>query len=86
MSDNPLSLVRAQTGVCRSESAIHFPEKHEAAVQISQDPKELLDLMMRATLGSTMTDRLQWDKEENRFRYGQDGGRPVCVERITAAS
>ena len=42
--------------------------------------------MVRATLGTVTTDALRWDRKTSRFVFGERGGRPLGVERVTAAS
>nr|XP_019007244.1 uncharacterized protein I203_00840 [Kwoniella mangroviensis CBS 8507]OCF70705.1 hypothetical protein I203_00840 [Kwoniella mangroviensis CBS 8507] len=50
------------------------------------DSKTLLELMMRSTLGTTITDHLKWNGRKARFIWADQGGRPIGVERVTAYS
>ncbi|KAK8864332.1 hypothetical protein IAR55_001579 [Kwoniella newhampshirensis] len=70
-----------------SEPPIHLPQLRKTSGPTPvQDSKALLDLMIRATLGTVTTDNLQWDNQKARFAWSQEGGRPLGIERITAAS
>ncbi|OCF36677.1 hypothetical protein I316_01273 [Kwoniella heveanensis BCC8398] len=51
-----------------------------------QDPEPLLQLMMRATLGTMTTEYLKWDKRKARYVWGTEGGRPTGLEGVTAIS
>ncbi|WVW83821.1 hypothetical protein I302_105842 [Kwoniella bestiolae CBS 10118] len=50
------------------------------------DPKTLLELMMRSTLGTTTTKHLKWNSRKARFVWSAEGGRPIGIERVTGNS
>jgi hypothetical protein len=37
-------------------------------------------------MGTVTTRSLRWASKEGRFVWGEEGGRPIGVERLTAAS
>ncbi|WWD17370.1 hypothetical protein CI109_101811 [Kwoniella shandongensis] len=69
-----------------SEPPIYLPKLGKTSSPTPvHDSKDLLELMIRATLGTVTTDSLKWDGRKSRFGWSQGGGRPLGVERVTAA-
>lgn len=62
---------------------MHLPKLRTPSAASPVDVKVLLDLMMRATLGTTLTDDLRWSRREQRFVYAETGARPKGIERST---
>ncbi|KAL1411299.1 hypothetical protein Q8F55_002250 [Vanrija albida] len=65
------------------EPPVHLPKLRTPSAASPVDVKVLLDLMMRATLGTTLTDDLRWSRREQRFVYAETGARPKGIERST---
>lgn len=50
-----------------------------------RDTREVLSLLMQATLGSTTTGGIVWDRKENKFRWSLAGGRMLGLQIKTAS-
>ena len=69
----------------RSETALNPLGLPEIPAPPSQDSATLLDLLMRATSGTTTTKSLRWNQNDNRFVRSEDDGRLLGVQRRTAS-
>ena len=69
----------------RSETPFNLLALPEIPAPASQDSVILLELMMRATSGTTTTISLRSNQKEIRFIQIEDGGRLLGVQRRTAS-
>ncbi|WVQ72409.1 hypothetical protein IAR50_001961 [Cryptococcus sp. DSM 104548] len=65
------------------EPPIHIPSLKSPLPPPVHDSIHLLDLMMRATLGTVTTDHLLWDGKRSKYRWKESGGRPIGLGRGT---
>ncbi|WVF71535.1 hypothetical protein IAT40_006343 [Kwoniella sp. CBS 6097] len=84
LSEKPVFLFEAL--LTANEPSIQLPKLRHTSPMPVQDPKTLLELMMHATLGTTTTEHLKWDKKQTRYLWGIEGGRPMGMEGVTAIS
>ncbi|ODN94309.1 hypothetical protein L198_05165 [Cryptococcus wingfieldii CBS 7118] len=65
------------------EPPIQLPSLKSPLPPPAHDSVHLLDLMMRATLGTVTTEHLLWDAKRSKYGWKESGGRPIGMERIT---
>lgn len=68
----------------RSEPPLSLPKLRTPVSDAPASAADLVELMMRVTLGTALTENLKWSRKEARFVYAETGPRPASVERGTA--
>ncbi|WVQ99347.1 hypothetical protein IAU59_006480 [Kwoniella sp. CBS 9459] len=84
LSEKPVFLFDAL--LTSNEPSIQLPKLSRTSPTPVHDPKALLELMIRATLGTTTTEHLKWDKRKAAYTWASAGGRPMGLEGVTAVS
>ncbi|KAK4689060.1 hypothetical protein P7C73_g1043, partial [Tremellales sp. Uapishka_1] len=77
--------VRPLTNLIRSSPPVALPKLKARATPPPENTLDLLHLMMRATLGTTMSSALRWDEKRRAFSW-EDDTRAVGIEAVTARS
>ncbi|ORY34063.1 Spc98 family-domain-containing protein [Naematelia encephala] len=69
-----------------TEPSLNLPKINQNGPVPPRDSKDLLHLMMRATMGTVSTESLKWEGKKGRYTFAESGGRILGIDRIASSS
>ena len=70
----------------REASHVKLPHLESSTSALPRSSREVLKLVMQATLGNVTTGGVKWNAKDYRFSWTTHGGRVIGVEQPTTSS